>query len=379
MGQRAGGMDHERPHRAAPHHVFFPAAALIAALVVPLKILVVRGLVAADGLPPAWHGHEMLFGFAGAVMGGYLLNSRRPMAIALALLAWLGGRVAILGGLATSGAFVILLLAYPLTLFALAGWPMLRAAKSPRNAVFGLILAGFALGEGLYATGVAGWLPVGADAAIRFAADVVLLLLFTMGGRIIAAASSGAHQARGIHRHGLAQPRLERAGLALLALMLGLDAVGAWPEMAALAAAGAGTVILMRLAGWRVWELVGTGALFVLHLGYAWLGLGLILRLAPLVSDRFATLDALHLALVGGLGTLAMTMMARVSLQRARRTIGLPSCLVIAIGLVALAAILRGLSALAMPAAGDVLLGLAAGAWGVAFLILLGWLSRIRL
>ncbi|RMD86955.1 MAG: NnrS family protein [Alphaproteobacteria bacterium] len=364
--------------RAAPHHVFFPAAALIAVLVVPLKVASALGMVAVDGLPPAWHGHEMLFGFAGAVMGGYLLNGRRPIAIAFALLAWLAGRVAVLGGVAPSPAFAMMLMIYPLTLLALAGWPMLRAAKSPRNAVFGLILAGFALAEGLYAAAVTGWLAAGADAGIRLAADVVLLLLFAMGGRIIAAASSGAHQQRGIHRHGLAQPHLERAGLVLLALMLGLDAAGAWPGVAALAAAGAGTVILMRLSGWRAWELVRARALFVLHLGYAWLGLGLILRLAPLVSDRFATLDALHLSLVGGLGTLAMAMMARVSLQRARRTIGLPSCLVVAIGLVALAAILRGLSALAMPDAGEVLLGLAAGAWGAAFLILIGWLSRSR-
>ena len=362
--------------RAAPHRVFFPAAALLAMLVVPLKAAVVPGIVVADALPPAWHGHEMLFGFAGALMGGYLLGGRPPMAIAFALLAWLAGRVAILGGIAPSVTFAALLLAYPLALFAFAGWPMLRAAKSLRNAVFGLILAGFVLAEGFYAAAVAGWLPIAADAGVRMAADVVILLLFTMGGRIIAAASSGAHQTRGEHLPGLAQPRLERAGLVLLAAMLVLDTIGAWPAMAALAGAGGGAVIFMRLKGWRVWRLVRMPDLAVLHLGYAWLGLGLFLRPLSLLSDHVAALDALHLALVGGLGTLGLAMMARISLQRARRPIHLPTGLAVAVGLVSLAALARG-SALAFEGMSTGLFGLAAALWSAAYLLLLAWLARV--
>ncbi len=362
--------------RAAPHRVFFPAAALLAALIVPLKVASVLGFVASDRLPPAWHGHEMLFGFAGALMGGYLLTGRPPIAIAFALVAWLAGRVAVLGGVALPAALAMLLMAYPLTLFAFAGWPMLRAAKRLRNAVFGLILAGLALAEGFYAAARAGWLPIDASVGIRMALDVVLLLLFVMGGRIIAAASSGAHQARGEHLPGLAQPRLERAGLVFLGAMLVLDTVGAWPWAAALAAAGGGAVIALRLAGWRVWRLLRATDLAALHLGYAWLGLGLLLRPVVLSSNRHATLDALHLALIGGLGTLGLAMMTRVSLQRARRPIHLPASLGVAIGLVSLAAVMRGL-AVTMPDADNWLFVLAAAAWGGAYLLVLASLARL--
>ena len=41
-----------------------------------LWLLVLRGVITPGELPPAvWHGHEMLFGFAVAVIAGFLLTA----------------------------------------------------------------------------------------------------------------------------------------------------------------------------------------------------------------------------------------------------------------------------------------------------------------
>ncbi|MGI9504961.1 MAG: NnrS family protein, partial [Geminicoccaceae bacterium] len=90
---------------------FFLAGSMWAMIAVLLWLGMLAGLLDAPGGmdPVAWHQHEMLFGFASAVIAGFILTAipnwtgRLPVAgsalAALALL-WLAGRVALLlGGL----------------------------------------------------------------------------------------------------------------------------------------------------------------------------------------------------------------------------------------------------------------------------------------
>lgn len=62
----------KRPHAFS---VFFPAAAIHAALIVPLTLFAVY---IKPGWPPgllgAGHGHELIFGFALALVAGYTLG-----------------------------------------------------------------------------------------------------------------------------------------------------------------------------------------------------------------------------------------------------------------------------------------------------------------
>src|SRR5690606_16396560 len=81
-------MSPRKPRRPFANAWFFPAAALYAALLLPWSILALLGLVPVlPGLAtPAGHAHEMLFGFALAVVAGYLLGPQRLL-LTLALLA----------------------------------------------------------------------------------------------------------------------------------------------------------------------------------------------------------------------------------------------------------------------------------------------------
>ncbi len=85
---------------------FFLLAAAFAALIVPLWLLALLGVLDPGGYlgPTYWHAHEMVFGFAVAVIAGFLLTAvgnwtGRETIVGVPLLAlaglWLAGRVAI--------------------------------------------------------------------------------------------------------------------------------------------------------------------------------------------------------------------------------------------------------------------------------------------
>ncbi|MDC6679465.1 NnrS family protein, partial [Leclercia adecarboxylata] len=80
-------MQPRKPRRPFANAWFFPAAALYAAFLLPGSVLILLGLVPAlPGLAtPAGHAHEMLFGFALAVIAGYLLGPQ-PLRFTLTLL-----------------------------------------------------------------------------------------------------------------------------------------------------------------------------------------------------------------------------------------------------------------------------------------------------
>ncbi|MGH8126528.1 MAG: NnrS family protein, partial [Rhodanobacteraceae bacterium] len=71
---------------------------------------------------------------------------------------------------------------------------------------------------------------------------------------------------------------------------------------------------LVRLIGWRGWQTWREPMLWVLHLGYSWLAIGLIVRgLALTGAYAMPEIDTLHGITVGALGTLSLGMMVRVA------------------------------------------------------------------
>lgn len=318
-------------------------------------------------LPPLWHGHEMVFGYAFAVVAGYLLTKPGFGAAALAITAWLAGRIAVfaLGGPLFWQA--ALTLAFPVILFVLAGLPFLRAAKSWRNAIFAPLLAAFVAAELLYQLGAGGLVPGGEARGLLLAMQLILLLIFTMGGRVIAGATSGAHQARGQKLPSVAHPRSEGLGAAALAASAALDAIAAVPQIAGVLATVTGVLAGWRLVQWRVWRVIGHSDVSALHLGFAWVAVGLTVKGYAQITGVLPVFEALHLAMIGGLGTLSLTIMTRTAQQRLRRGTALPAPILVAVGLISLAAMARGATFLPeLPR--EALLLLAATAWSLAFL-----------
>ncbi len=356
--------------------LFFMAAAVYAAIAVPVWVFEYLGwLPAWQQVPTGWHAHEMVFGYALAVVGGYLITKGSRRAILTAFGLWLAGRLAHFGPGLPATVAILVDLAYPAMLFMLAGLPFLRAAKSWRNALFGVIVGAFLLAQVLYLLGGADLLAEGEQRGLLLAIDLVILLLFAMGGRLIAATSSGALQRKGTYLKGAAQPSLERAGVLCLAAVAVLDGIQ-WnlPATAALSAA-AGAVILIRLVRWRAWKVIDVAEASVLHLGYVWLAVGLMVQAASRAFDLMTPLTAAHGAMVGGLGVLSLAVMGRTALQRLRRPLDVPPMLMAAIGLMSLAVVLRVLASLTGPVIA--LMTGAAAAWSLAFACFIFFLLRL--
>ncbi len=363
-----------RPAQA--HRLLFPAAAIFAATAVPFWALRYTGLMTRvpGNWPAHWHGHEMVFGYALAVVGGYLLTRLSSLGLTLTFGAWLLGRLVYLGPELPPWATATAALAYPICLFAIAGTAFLRAAKRGRNAAFGLLLAGFVLAELLVQLTPLGLMQDGAGRGLILGIDLIAMLLFAMGGRIIAAATSGALQRQGQHLPNLAQPGLEKLGMLALLSMTLLDGLVPLPRLAAALAMVAAGTIVTRLAGWRVWRIVGVADVAVLHLGYGWLAFGLVLKAVAQTSGALALPDALHGITIGGLGTLSIAMMTRVSLQRSRRPVAMPPLVLSAVGLISVAAAFR--LAAGWPALRLLTIDAAAACWTLAFLAVARFLLR---
>ena len=364
------------PHRAIRRGfqafpLFFLGAALYAALAVPVWVLEYLGYIPAwQQAPAGWHAHEMVFGYTLAVVAGYLITkASRPLVLA-AFGLWLAGRLAHFGPGLPMPLTVALDLAFPALVFPLAGLPFLRAAKSWRNALFGIVVGAFILAEAFYQSGVIGIWENGQEHGLRLAIDLVTLLLFAMGGRLIAATTSGAIQKKGGYLKGVAQPNLERAGVSCLVAATALNGWEPAAPVVAVLYAMAAAVIATRLLRWQFWKVIDLPEASLLHLGYFGLAAGLFVQAGNLGFDLTPPLDAAHGVMLGGLGILSLTVMARTTQQRLRRPITVSPALFVAVGFMVIAAVSRTAASIADPVVP--LLALAASAWSLAFLCFAG-------
>jgi uncharacterized protein involved in response to NO len=359
----------QRPPRHAAETLFFPAAALYAALAVPLSV---HGMLSGQPVLPgfagvAGHAHELLFGFSLAVVAGFLINKVSAYRLSALFSLWLIARAAYLihpGSLsaliANAGLAVMLLwLAVP---------QFVRGAKKWRNKAIAPILLALAGALILF------HLPRLMDAPwLRFVAleqgvVVLALLMLFMGGRIIAPAVAGAIERAGGRLEARVQPRLEAALLIVMAaLFLALAVPGGRP-VAGLMAAIASGLALARLLRWRLWAAPRRPDLWCLGIGMGWLVVGLALLAIAWITNRLPVSATTHAITVGALGTLTTGVMARVRLNRIKHNPAQSRIIPLMTGLIAVAAILR------LTAPTDVYGLVAASAcWAGAYVLLL-WL-----
>jgi len=323
---------------------FFLAATLTGMAGVPVWVATYLGIEGPwSGMTaPHWHGHEMIFGYALAVLGGYLLTKVTWRTLLALFAAWAAGRAAGLAGEALPpGISALAAVAYPAVLAFYAGAPFLRAAKQLRSAVPGLLLAAFLIAELIFQAGVLGLVPGGTWIGLGLGVDLIVLMLFLMGGRVTAAATSGAIQARGRYLPGIAQARLETAGLLALLAMTLVDLSGLAPQLAGLLALGASVVVATRLVRWQVWTVVDALDISSLHAGYGFIAVGLALKALAQITGALGVFEAMHGVSVGALGVLSLTIMGRVVTQRTTGLRALPGAVRLAIGLVILATLAR--------------------------------------
>lgn len=350
---------------------------LLAALAVPLWLAALSGhqlLPAPMGGWLAWHRHELLFGFVGAIIVGFLLTavqtwtgrpslSGTPLALLLAL--WLVARLAWWA----ASPWLLLLANLAFVLGAtLAMARLLWAVRQQRNYPIVAVLLLFSGADLLVLLGVQqgddGWQRQGAWAA----AWLVAAMMGLIGGRVIPFFTQ-----RGLNRQQAVQPWpwLDWSlllGTALLALLHAAGVALLPHRLVGLLFAAVALGHGIRLVRWFDTGLLRVSLLWSLHLAYVWLVLAFALLALWHLSPSFAASQALHALTVGAMGGLILAMLARVSLGHTGRPLQLPTGFAVAFVLLNLGGVLRvfGVLFAYLPS-----LWLAAVCWSAAFALYL--------
>ena len=364
---------------------FYIGGALLAALIVPLWVAMFLGLTSFTPAvsPLLWHAHEMLFGFAVAIIVGFLLTAVKawtglatPRGAALAALAalWLAARIAALTGpYAWYAALDVALL--PLVAVVLIR--LILISKNHRNLLLGLILSLLALANLAFHLAVMGVLNVPAMTPLYAGLALIVMIETVIAGRVIPAFTMSATPGLKL----VASAWLERATLAFTALSLAVWVFFPPTLLGAVVLVVAAALHVKRWLGWRSMLTRGRPILWVLHAAYAWIPVGLAL-LALTQAGLVGATAGVHALGVGATGGLIIGMLTRTARGHTGRPLAVTGAEVTAYGLVIAAAVLRAFVLLVAPEWLAASLVVAGVAWAAAFVIYLWiytpWLVQTR-
>ncbi|WEN42565.1 hypothetical protein CKCBHOJB_02164 [Thauera sp. GDN1] len=350
---------------------FYLLAALFAAIAVPVWAVAYSGAIELPMPGIWWHAHEMIFGFAVAVIIGFLFTAGRnwtgldtPTGKPLMVLAavWLAGRLAMAFG---SGAWVAIVDLAFLPVAAGMLLTVLIKAKSKRNYFVGALPAMLALANLFFHLAALGVIEADPLTAMHLALGLVVLLETIVGGRVIPMFTFNA--VRGVKQWRNVKVDWAAAIATGIALLLWALGAGAWAGAVSLLAAA---LQAARVGGWNPWATRGQPILWVLHLAYLWIPLGLAL----IALTQFGVLPrsaGIHALAIGATGGLIIGMITRTALGHTGRMLVAGGIETAAYALVLIAALLRVLTVGFLPVAQLGGVHAAATLWSVAFLLYL--------
>ncbi len=356
---------------------FFLLSAGWAIIAVAAWLALMHGLI-WPGAPVnwvLWHIHEMVFGFIGAAITGFLLTAiatwtgRPPVqgvVLGALIAAWIAGRiVSAISGLLPIWIVVPLELSFPLALTYLVARE-LALAGNRRNYVVAMLIAMFALADfGYLMSGYRVMSQVGSS-LLYLTPHLVVLLITLIGGRIIVAFTTNWLRAQGAEKFPIARPWLDITAV-LMTLAVGIADVSAPSStLTGVLILATAAVHGARLSGWCGKATISEPLLFILHAGYAWIVIGYLLLGLTSFTDVIPRSSALHAITTGAAGTMILAVMTRVSLGHTGRKLHASTITVALYATVMVAALIR----VAAPMTGShytLLLNLSALAWMAAF------------
>ena len=357
---------------------FFVVAAAWAVVAIGLWPEVLTGRIALPSTfaPIQWHAHELIFGYTGAAMAGFVLTAvanwtgRPPVSgarLGTLVVLWLIGRIAVACS-ATLPGLGFAALAFPALLAVLVDH-QIEASGNARNRKVVLLLAIFALADMGFHLSV--WFDWDSGYATRGGLAILVLLILLVGGRV-----TPNFTRNWLKKNNIPVTIGETGRGDAVAMGLAIAAVIAWvirPEAPLLAPLQllAGLATLWRLSRWQGWTIRRDALLGVLHLGYLFAGLGFLAAFARAAwPDLVPNAMVIHVWAIGAIGMMTLAMMTRATLGHTGGTLRADGLTVVAFLLLPVALAAR-LGLAWWPEHFTVLLHFAATAWAGAFVLFL--------
>ncbi|MDH5544447.1 MAG: NnrS family protein [Gammaproteobacteria bacterium] len=373
-------------HPIALHHLgfrpFFLLGSLFALVSIALWTLQYHFSIAIPAIPqyPAvvWHGHEMVFGYAMAVVGGFLLTAARNWTnvqtlhgAPLLILAgtWLLARLcAFIDSAYAMQAMILLDIGFDFLLFLSILYPIVKVRQWSQLGICLLVLL-IGLSNLLFYSGLTGYTIAGIESGLKAGLYLIVILILLMGRRVIPF----------FIEKGVDEPVKQKNYLWLdnvvivLAIAFVIFQVFAFQVfIGAKHIASLLAIVLVLLHSWRLrlWHTPGIWKkplLWVLYIAYGFIVIGfLLVALANqgYISPALTT----HAFAYGGIGLMTIGMAARVALGHTGRNVFQPPGILFWVFLAAaIGAVVRVFLPLVRPDMISVWIGLSQGCWMLAF------------
>ncbi len=323
--------------------------------------------------PRDWHIHEMLYGYLSAVITGFLLTAipnwtgRLPLQgkpLLVLVLTWTAGRLAVAGSMWAGWLLAALVDAsFLLAVIAVAAREIV-AGGNRHNLKILVVLVAFAAGNiGFHLEARFGG---GADYGARIGIAAAIMLISIVGGRVVPSFTRNwlVRDNPGRLPSPLGKFDVMSVAITAAALLLWVAAPASAATGALLVAAGAAQAVrLIRWAGYRAWR---DRLVLILHIGYGFVPLGLVLSGIAALMPSFPASAGIHAWTAGAIGTMTIAIMSRASLGHTGRALVASRLTQIIYALIVGSALFR-ICAAVQPEFSAVLIPLAGIAWIGAF------------
>jgi uncharacterized protein involved in response to NO len=343
------------PLFALGFRAFFALAGLSALILIVFWNALFNGTLTSEHYFPDnyWHAHEMLMGYAVAVIAGFLLTAVKNWTgkstvtgdpLASLCLLWLYGRILpFYAGELPDALIALVDLSFLPALAYQVSKPIIEARQYRNMFFIGLLLL-LTLGNGLIHAQMLGLQANTAAAGIQLIVATIIIMILIIAGRVFPFFTERGIPGTLIIKN----PLLDKLSVASAIIVFALQLFGISGTWLALAAIIAVAINMVRLSYWYVKRILYVPLLWVLYTGYSWIILGFMLTVLSAYSVVLPSL-ALHAFTLGGIGVLTLGMMSRVSLGHTGRAMKASNAIAIAFVLINVAALFRILLPIAMP------------------------------
>lgn len=278
--------------------------------------------------PTIWHAHEMLFGYALAVIAGFLLaavknwtgqqtiNGAKLMAL---FSLWLTARLLPILNIGSLEIIALLDCLFILSTALAVATPIIKVKQWSQIGVLAILFLMFAANVFYYA-GLLGFIENGDRIGIYSCLYLILTIIFVMGRRVIPFFIE-----RGVNEPVSLTNRkwLDTSSMVLLISLWISDVLYVQTKIAGALAGILFVLHAIRSFDWHTKALWKSSMLWVLYIAYLFLTLGFALKAAS-VWFGLSPFLSVHAFTAGGIGILTAGMMSRVTLGHTGRNVQQP-------------------------------------------------------